>query len=103
VGNYSGTWHNTAFNQNGTLDLVITSYSSSTLTGWVNDHEGEGNLPFSSGYISGTHFQAFIDINLTGQHMSMNGTFSANGLTLSGNYSSTPSLEYGYGTYTVTK
>jgi hypothetical protein len=100
VGTYIGTWHNIPLNQTGTLDVRIYGYSNNTLTGWVNDHEGEGNLSFASGYIYGNTFHAVV----YGVYNSstMDGTFSANGLTLSGTYQSSPA-SYGYGNFTVTK
>jgi hypothetical protein len=101
VGSYSGTYQydNTALT-GGTLDIVIAGYSTTTLTGTIDTHKGDGPIAFSSGSITGDIFQASIEgiFNDT----TIDGTFTPDGLTLSGTFqNSNPSEENG--TFTVTK
>jgi F0F1-type ATP synthase epsilon subunit len=101
VGSYSGTYQydNTALT-GGTLDIVIAGYSTTTLTGTIDTHKGDGPIAFSSGSITGDIFQASIEgiFNDT----TIDGTFTPDGLTLSGTFqNSNPSEENG--TLTVTK
>jgi len=100
VGTYSGTWHNTLFNQTGSLEVIITGYSTTTITGTTIAPTGGGTASFTSGYIAGNVFHAMAGTLSNGALM--DGTFTSNRLTLSGTYQSYPTSD-GYGTFTVTK
>jgi len=99
VGTYSGPAHSIAFNENTTLDIVITGYSETTLTGTFDDHyPPPGKTPINSGYIRGYTFYALVCDSASCANLY--GNFSTNGLTLSGTYNNNLG---DYGTFTLTK
>ncbi|HSE14300.1 MAG TPA: PKD domain-containing protein, partial [Candidatus Deferrimicrobium sp.] len=100
AGSYSGTWHNNISNETGPIDLIITAYSTTTLTGTINTKNGNPpTYSFDSGYIDGDNFHAVILAVIT---TTMDGTFTSDGSTLSGTYQeSNGSTDNG--TFTVTK
>ena len=99
VGTYSGQAHSIAFNENTTLDIVITGYSETTLTGTFDDHyPPPGKTPINSGYIRGYTFYALVCDSASCANLY--GNFSTNGLTLSGTYNNNLG---DYGTFTLTK
>jgi hypothetical protein len=99
TGTYNGTMRVGIFS--GTIRLIITSYSETTLTGSVEDFTfGYGLREITTGYISGNYFysegyDAESDTTLTAS-----GTFSSDGRTLSGTFQTSSGIS---GTMEVTK
>ena len=101
VGSYSGTYHNTTANLDNVVGIVITAYSTTTLTGTISTNNA-ASVPFSGGYIDGFLFHAVIGAVFS--TTTMDGTFTSDGTNLSGtfliDYNGFPDES---GTFTVTK
>jgi hypothetical protein len=104
VGSYSGTSHNSTSGIDNVVDIIITAYSATELTGTIETGNNGDPIPFSSGSINGDVFHA--EINAIFDTTTMDGTFTSDGLTLSGTFlvvSTTPGVPDQNGTFTVTK
>ncbi len=83
------------------IRMVISGYSEMSISGTFEDLEyGYGLISFSSGYISGNTFYAEGHTEDSSTTLVAEGTFSADGLTLSGNGHTDDGIN---GTFTVTK
>jgi hypothetical protein len=104
VGSYSGTSHNATSGFDNVVDIIITAYSTTTLTGTIEAGNNGVPIQFSSGNINGDVFHA--DINAIFDTTTIDGTFTSDGLTLSGTFlvvSNIPGVPDQNGTFTVTK
>ena len=104
VGSYSGTSHNTTSGFDNVVDIIITAYSTTELTGTIETGNNGVPIQFSSGNINGDVFHAVI--NAIFDTTTIDGTFTSDGLTLSGTFlvvSNIPGVPDQNGTFTVTK
>jgi hypothetical protein len=103
VGSYSGTIHNTTSGFDNVVDIIIETYSTTELTGTVETGNNGAPIHFSSGNINGDVFHAVI--NAIFDTTTIDGTFTSDGLTLSGTFHVASNIgdPDQNGTFTVTK